>query len=353
MSLITYMTRVHFADRALEDALPVEVGNLGVRRPLVLTDVVGESGDSYDRLVDALPSTCAVVALRGHAPQPTAREHAAATTTFSRSGCDGIVCLGGDGLIDFARLTVCSKSAGGDAPVIAVPTITAGMGLAPVRHQPAVEGPPRAPVPAAVICDPTLTTSAGADVTAAAGMDVLTHCLEAWLGAAFNPPADGIALEGLRRAAGSLERAVADGSDLEARRELMAAALCAGLAAQKGAGGVEALARAAEAEAGLVGLHGLLHAALLPVVLAFNAPAVADRLDQVRAALQLPAEADLGAALAALGARVALPSRLGRFGFDARARARIAATAVADPANRTNPRHATPADYLHLLEAAD
>ena len=77
-------------------------------------------------------------------------------------------------------------------------------------------------------------------------MDVLTHCIEAYLGTAFNPPADGIALEGLRLAGASLPRAIADASDHEARREMMAAAICAGLAAQKGLGGVHALAHALE-----------------------------------------------------------------------------------------------------------
>ena len=130
-------------------------------------------------------------------------------------------------------------------PVIALPTTTANVGLGPVSER-LGSG---AGVPVLILCDPTLTLAADAAATAADGMDALIHCLEAYRGTAWNPPADGIALEGVRRAAAYLERAVMDGNDIEARREMLAAALNAGLAAQKGLGGVHALALALEAEA--------------------------------------------------------------------------------------------------------
>jgi alcohol dehydrogenase class IV len=183
-------------------------------------------------------------------------------------------------------------------------------------------------------------------------MDALADCIEAYLCTAFNPPADGIALEGVRRAAAFLERAVADGRDLEARREVLAAALNAGLAAQKGLGGADAVARALEAEAGMTARHGFLHAAILPRVLAFNAPAVEDRFAAVRRALDLPEGIDVAAAVSGLGARVGLPDRIGFLGLDPQALRRAAGAAAADPASRTNPRHVTVDDYLGLLEAA-
>jgi hypothetical protein len=116
-------------------------------------------------------------------------------------------------------------------------------------------------------------------------MDALVHCLEAYLSTAYHPPADGIALDGLRRAALNLEQAVGNGGDVAARRELLAAALNGGLASQKGFGGIEAAARGLEAEAGA--RHGALHAALLPEVLAFNRPAISERFDAIRAVLGL------------------------------------------------------------------
>lgn len=352
MSLITYVTRIHFADRVLEDALAEEVQKLGLRRPLVVTDAAGEGDDLFDRLCDALPVGCAAHPLRAVAvPGAAALETGAAA--FAQGGCDGVLGLGGPAALDLARALgqagPAAAARGGTVPVIAIPTTTAGVGLGPCVLR---AGPAPPPVPALILCDPTLTTGADAAQTAAAGMDALTHCIESYLGTTWNPPADGIAIDGVRRAGAHLERAVRDGQDIEARREMLAAALNAGLAAQKGLGGVHALAHALEAEAGLVPRHGMLHAALLPPVLAFNAPAVADRFGLLREALHLPPGLDLTEALAALGARVGLPGRLDPLRLDDRALRRIARRAAEDPANRTNPRLATASDYLHMLEQA-
>src|SRR5690606_27621600 len=129
---------------------------------------------------------------------------------------------------------------------------------------------------------PTLTLDLTAQDVAGSGMDALTHCLETYIASAYNPPADGIARDGIRRAAAHLERAVADMADLAARREMMAAALNGALASQKGLGGVHAMSHA------LAGLgrgrldHGAINAVLLPLVLEFNQPAVAHRYDEIK-----------------------------------------------------------------------
>lgn len=343
MSLITYLTRIHFADRVLEDALPEELRRLGIRRPLLICDAPGHLGEAPDRVADALSPG-----------MPLRRIDASALAAGPGSGggdllqdCDGLIALGGAEAIDRARLT-----GDGALPLIVAPTTTVTVGIGPPVAVPAGRSTREARLPSVVLCDPTLTLAADAGLTAAAGMDVLSHCIEACLATAFNPPADGIAIEGARRAWTHLDRVVADGADLDARRELLAAALNAGLAAQKGPGGAEAVARALETEAGLGGRHGLLHAAVLPHVLAFNAPAIAERLEVLAQALHLARPADLPAALARLGARIGLPDRLSRAGFAAAALPRVARRAAQDPASRTNPRHATEADYLGVLEAA-
>lgn len=339
MSLIAYVTRIHFADRVVEDALPEELRKLGIRRPLILTDAAGEEDDLYDRVADALPQGLVTVPLRGMAPPLT--QGVVARTVERTAEVDAVIGLGGPLALDLARIV----GQAAQVPVIALPTTTANVGLGPVPLGAAV-------TPVLILCDPTLTTASGAERTAAAGMDALTHCVEAYLGTTWNPPADGIALEGLRRACVWIDRAVTDGQNLEARREVLAAALNAGLAAQKGLGGVHALAHALEAEAGLTDSHGVLHAALLPPVLAFNAPAVSDRQDALAHAMRLPAGASLAAALSALARRIGLPDSLSRFGLSGAALDRVARAAAEDPANRTNPRHATAADYRRMLEAA-
>ena len=359
MSLITYLTRIHFADRVLEDALAEEAQKLGLRRPAVICDAAAETGDALDRLLDALPRGSRPVGPRRVPARLTPATLAREAEAWAEAGCDGAIGVGGPAALDIARALgrAGPERAGpergtmsGAAPVITVPTTTASVGLGPLAPALGRTADPR--LPTTILCDPTLTLAAGPVETAAAGMDALVHCLEAWLGGAWNPPADGIALDGLRRAGRWLAPAVADGRDLAARRELLAAALDAGLAAEKGLGGVRALAHAVEEEARLGDRHGALHAALVRPVLAFNAPAVSDRLEAAREALGLPAGSEPGAALAALGAGFGLPERLGGLRLEEAALRRVARRAAADPATLTNPRHATAADYLGMLEAA-
>ncbi|MFN3260613.1 MAG: iron-containing alcohol dehydrogenase [Pikeienuella sp.] len=353
MSLIAYVTRIHFADRVVEDALPVELRRLGLSRPLIVTDEAGRRGDAFDRILDALPPGAAAAA----APAPdrlSPEALLAAARRFEAAGADGVIGLGGPVALDLARALAKAgpESAGAREPVpmIAAPTTTASVGLGPVSS--ALGLSCAAPTPALLICDPTLTMEAGPQETAAAGMDALIHCLEAFLCATWNPPADGIALDGMRRAAAHVEHAVRDGADPDARRELLAAALDAGLAAQKGLGGVRALAHALEEETGRAPRHGELHIALVGPVLAFNAPALEAKLEAAAEALRLPAGQEPGAGLAALGARLGLPARLGPLDIGEPALRRAARRAAEDPATQTNPRLATMEDYLRILEDA-
>lgn len=150
-----------------------------------------------------------------------------------------------------------------------------------------------------------------------------------------------MALDGLPRAALALGRVVTHGKDGNARREKLSAALNAALTGQKGLGAVHALARALEPLLPEDTPHGWLHAALLPAVLRFNAPAAGERYPMRAEALRLPPGVDLGPALQAIGVRPGLPGTLAGLALDAGACDRAAALAAEDPANRTNPRHAT------------
>jgi 4-hydroxybutyrate dehydrogenase len=362
MSLITYVTRIHFADRILEDALAEELARCKSRRPLIVTETDHCGDGAIERLWDALPVTAEPVRYAAPGTRLAAADLPAAQGTHRASGCDVVIGFGGARPLDLARLLGTTLG----AAVIAVPTRTESVGLGslgvPFARWPARQdlgiggggrgGPAReGSVPTAILCDATLTLGADARTTAEAGMVALVQCLEAYLGTAFNPPADGIALEGLRRAARYLEQAVADRQDLEARRELLAAALNAGLAAQKGLGGVEAMARALAAEAEPCMRHGACHAALLPEVLAFNAPAIADRFAAIAAAMGLPVGADPVEALVDLARRLGLPARLSALGVAAAMLEPAALGAAADVANRSNPRHATAEDYHTMMLA--
>ena len=361
MSLIAYLTRIHFADSVVEDALPEEVARLGLAHVLLLTDALAGPEGLGDRVECLLPVDCDVTRADAAQPMP---ELAA---QFQAAGCDGILAMGGplvmDRALELSRMQIQSvrpprpqespRGRGAPPPVIAVPTTTAAIGLPDVAVT--AKGLLRAdtrPLPSVILCDPTLTLWAGPEVTAAAGMDVIVHCIETYLSMTWNPPADGMALDGLRRAARWIERAVSAGGDYDARREMMAAALNGALAGQKGLGATHALSQAVEACLAPDAPHGRFHAALLPPVLRFNAPASQTRFTAIAEAMGLPVGRDLPQALADLGARLNLPVTLTGLALDAARRSEIAARAAEDVANRTNPRHATAQDYRDLLEAA-
>ncbi|MFN3823316.1 MAG: iron-containing alcohol dehydrogenase [Pseudorhodobacter sp.] len=352
MSLIAYLTRIHFADSVVEDALPEEINRLGLRHVLLLADGLAGPEQLADRIECLLPVECDLT--RSDAARPLADLRA----LMLEAGCDGVLALGGpqamDRAIDLAHaLRDAPGAAPRTVPVIAVPTTTAAIGLPDVAVT--AKGLLRAdcrPLPSVVLCDPTLTLWAGPEVTAAAGMDVIVHCVETYLSTTWNPPADGMALDGLRRAARWIDRAVTAGGDYDARREMMAAALNGALAGQKGLGATHALAQALEADLTPAPPHGRFHAALLPPVLRFNAPAAQTRFTAISEAMGLPMGRDLAQSLADLGARLGLPVTLAGLSLSVDRRAGVAARAAEDIANRTNPRHATAQDYRDLLEAA-
>src|SRR5690606_20798517 len=137
-------------------------------------------------------------------------------------------------------------------------------------------------------------------LTAATGMDAITHCIETYLSPRDNPPAEAIAIDGLKRAMRHIRQAVSDGSDRQARREMMMASLQGGLTFQKGLGAVHSMSHA------LGGLqeprlhHGTLNAVLLPAVLRFNEPSAPEKYAEIRKAMELAPEADLAEAIAQL-----------------------------------------------------
>lgn len=204
-------------------------------------------------------------------------------------------------------------------------------------------------IPKRAVCDPDLTLGLPPFLTAVTGLDALSHCIETFLSPRINPPADAIALDGAGRIWRYLPRAVADGSDREARWQQMMGSLQGGLCFQKGLGAVHALSHA------LGGLkepalhHGTLNAILLPGVIRFNADHVGDKMDRLKAAMGLPAHEDLADAIA--GERApGHPQRLGPLGVGPEVFDRVIQGALADHSHATNPREATEADYRMLLD---
>ncbi|MGI9506025.1 MAG: iron-containing alcohol dehydrogenase [Geminicoccaceae bacterium] len=376
MALINYLTRIHFADGVLEEALRAEVDGLGIKRPLLVTDKGLVEAGLVERAEAALPAGVAPTLFDGTPSNPTEGAVKQATALYRSESCDGLIGFGGGSSIDLAKavgllvthdepLSDYAAIEGGIArikdrlpPHIAIPT-TAGTGSEVGRGAVITLADGRklgliSPhlIPKVAICDPTLTLDLPPLLTAATGMDAMTHCIETYIATAYNPPADGIALDGLRRAATHIERAVERGSDLTARREMMAAAMNGALAFQKGLGGVHAMSHALGGLSGYSLHHGMLNAVLLPHMLAFNGPAVSHRYADLNRAMALSGSTDIVDGISALVRRIGLPMHLADMGVDEQAIDLAAPMAEKDHTNGTNPRRAGTEDYRALMQAA-
>jgi hypothetical protein len=179
-------------------------------------------------------------------------------------------------------------------------------------------------------------------------MDAISHCLETYMAPAFNPPADAIALDGLSHGWRSLELTVRDGRNSDARRDMMVCALEGAMAFQKGLGAVHALTHPLGAIRQLNLHHGTLNAVLMPAVLRFNRSAIGDKWDRLGGFFGEAPDA----AIAKLNARIGMPAGLAAMGVTPEMMRHVAEDALKDHCHATNPRIATAADYLSILEEA-
>ncbi len=375
MAFIYYVTQVQFEFGAIR-LLRQECDRVGITRPLVVTDPGVKAAGLLQRALDALAPV--PVAVFDQTPSnPTEAAVRAAVAVFHSNRCDGIVAVGGGSSIDCAKGVAIAAShdgplktyatiEGGSAlitdravPVVAVPT-TSGTGSEVARGAILILDDQRKVgfhswhlVPKAAICDPELTIGLPPVLTAATGMDAVAHCMETFMSSAFNPPADGIALDGLARAWRYIERATRDGADREARLNLMSASMQGAMAFQKGLGCVHSLSHS------LGGVnprlhHGTLNAMFLPVVVDFNAQAESivqeDRLTRMARAMDLPGASDIGPAIRDMNSRLGLPSGLQALGVPPAWFNRIVEGALADHCHKTNPRLASAEHYRWMLE---
>jgi alcohol dehydrogenase class IV len=373
MALIQYLTRIQFDFGALA-LLPAELALLGVKRPLLVTDPGIRASDLFDRVKENLPSGHAVY---DQTPaNPTESAVLAALKLYRDADCDGLVALGGGSAMDLAKgarllathpepLVQYAFIENGAAKIkpampamAAIPT-TAGTGSEVGRGAVIIMrdgrklgvGSPHL-IPSVALCDPELTLGLPPGLTAGTGMDAIAHCVETFIAPANNPPAEAIALDGLRRASRHIERAVADGGDREARWNMMMAAMEGAMAFQKGLGAVHALSHPLGSLEDLKLHHGTLNAIFLPPVLRFNRPSIGDKWERLGEAMGLKPGADVAAAIAVLNARLGLPTTLRAMGVPAQVMPAMAEAATRDHCNPTNPRAASKDDYLALLREA-
>lgn len=370
MALISYLTRILF-DFGAVGVLPEELARHGIGRPLLVTD----QGLRAAGLVEAVAGRLDAGRLTIFDETPGNPTEAALETVlalYQTHDCDGIIAMGGGSCLDLGKAAALllrqggrfadyavsgggSERIEGTVPWIAIPT-AAGTGAEVGRaasltlkdgHK--VAAVSLKMVPASVICDPELTRSLPAFMTAATGMDALGHGIEAYLSTRVNPPAEAIALDCVRRIAGNLERAVADGGDRQARWEMMMGALMGGMSLQKGLGAMHAMAH----PLGELDLHhGTIIAAVMPVVLRFNEPAALEKFARLREAAGLPERADLAGWIEKMNKRIGMPPGLDAMGVAQGLIPGLAEAAAKDNLGVTNPRPASAEDYAAMLREA-
>jgi 4-hydroxybutyrate dehydrogenase len=372
MALISYLTTIRFGCGVLSE-ISENLDALSIRRPLIVTDKGVIAAGLVERLFAVMPTGVPRLIFDEVPSNPTEEAAHAALSLYRDNICDGIIGFGGGSPIDLAKavailathpepLARYAAIEGGlgrisdrVAPAIAIPT-TAGTGsevgraalinLADGRKLGLVS--PHL-IPKRAVCDPDLTLGLPPGLTAATGMDALSHCIETFLSPRFNPPAEAIALDGAGRIMRYLERAVADGADREARSELMMGALEGGLTFQKGLGAVHGLSHALGSLKEPALHHGTLNAVLLPPVLRFNAGHVGDKYEHLAASMGLARDADLATEIEGLNARIGLPRSLRTMGVPESVIPEIADKAEKDHSTPTNPRPCSTADYAALM----
>jgi alcohol dehydrogenase class IV len=203
----------------------------------------------------------------------------------------------------------------------------------------------------AVFADPELTLDLPPNVTAATGMDALTHNVESYLSPAYHPLCDGIALEGARIAAHALERAVRSPQDIAARSDMMMSSMMGAIAFQKDLGAVHSCAHALGTVNDMH--HGLANAIMIDHVMRFNLDAAQEKLAELARVCDAGATAQSFVDwLGGLKARIGIPAKLGERGVKKEHIAKLVEIAVADTCHQTNPRPVTAADFERIFAGA-
>lgn len=352
---------------------------LGMQAPLLITD----PGLAVLPMVAEAEAQCRAAGLRiglfsDIKGNPTGKNVDDGLAAYRSGQHDGVIAFGGGSALDAAKAVALMAgqtlelwdfedvgdnwtrvNAEAVAPIVAVPT-TAGTGSEVGRasvitddeqHIKKIIFHPKM-LPSIVILDPALTVGLPPKVTAATGMDALSHNLEALCSPFWHPMAEGIAIEGIRLVHDYLPRAVADGQDLEARMQMIVASSMGATAFQKGLGAMHALAHPLGAL--FDAHHGLLNAILMPYVLKANREVISERIERAARYIGL-ADASFDGFLnwvLELRAQVGIPHSLGEIGIDAGQLEKIGRMATEDPSAGGNPIQFSAAQYSELCGRA-
>ena len=352
ISSFAFPTPILHGPGALRE-VPGRLSELGGRRPLIVTDQGLLSTPAFQSLRSLLPRTGI---FSGVHPNPLEADVEAAAVAYREHRCDCVIGFGGGSALDVAKIVRVAVASGmrcwselkskdqpgALAPFIAIPT-TAGTGSEVGRSSVITFGTTKRVIfhpdllARLVILDPEVTTGLPPKLTAATGADAIVHCIESFTSPVFHPLCDAIAIEGLRIGCRFLPRAVADGSDIEARGMMQVAAAMGGIAFQKDLGAVHSLSHPLSAHFGVH--HGLANALCLLPVMRLNAERKPGVYRRLALAVDLADHSDAAfiASMAALLKRIGLTGGLRAQGVSEDALSMLADAAFADGCHATNP----------------
>lgn len=352
---------------------------LGVLRPLLVTDPGLATLPLVESVLGSVRGAGLTVGLFSDVQgNPVEANVTAGVAAYRGGGHDGVIALGGGSALDAGKAIALMTGqkrpifdfedradwytrvdVAGMAPVIALPT-TAGTGSEVGRaavitdvkdHTKKIIFHPRM-MPAMVIADPQLTVGLPPHITAATGMDALSHCLEAYCAPGFHPLADGIAAEGMRLVHDYLPRACANGADIEARAHMLAVSSMGATAFQKGLGAMHSMSHPCSANFNTH--HGLTNAVVMPYVLQFNRPAIEARIARLAAYLGLarPGFDTFLDWILELRSRIGIVHTLAEIGVPESRIDELAVQAELDPSTPGNPVAVKAADFAVLFRNA-
>jgi 4-hydroxybutyrate dehydrogenase len=379
-SVMSFPTRIVHGKGAIQK-LPEELSRAGAKKPLLVTDK-GIMQAGLLRFVMPLLEHAGIHApvFTEFAANPTDADALRGVEAYRAAGADSVLGVGGGAAMDMAKaiallvnhappLEQYDDAKGGDSkiganipPIIQVPT-TAGTGSEVGRSTVLVMDGTKVVIfspyllARAAILDPELTVGLPPFITAATGMDALTHNLEAYVAKGDHPLADAIAIDGMKRIAANLKKAVQNGKDLEAREQMLLGSAFGAIAFQKGLGACHSVAHALTPVAGTH--HGLANSLMLPTVVNFNRMAAEARLADAAVAMgadaRVPAQErahQLVETIDNLRAACGLPRKLSQAGVKREMIPQLVEKSLADACHQSNPRPVTEVDFERLINEA-
>ena len=375
MTLINFLTRVHFADGVLEEALYSEIEANGKRRPLVIAEETRLSNVMGERFYSSFPLRSAPITFSDIPNQPTEAAAREIATLYRDNGCDLLIAFGSSRAMDLAKVSRIAIAY--DEPIASLSTEEGGArrinGALPCLYSiPGILGfasaisdyarvkldtggqvllSSRNLIPSVTICDPTLTLGASDDDSACAAGGILARSIDSYLSPRYHPPADGLALDALSRVRRSAGGALRE-DDLSARREMMAAGLNSSLSLQKGLCVVHAICNAIASASEMRLDPSALGGVMIPHLVKFYAADDFDRGQQVKHSLGMTNGETLSEGLLSLTADWGLPQSLSSLGVAAEALPIAAEQALNDRAIVNGPRGISATEIREMLETA-